>query len=268
MIELLQRVVAWLMNRVRLNRIQQGIHDGVPMIVKRRRPGASIVIWFANRFLVLAGGGICMFVRADEWMDWEDHCAELLYPDRPDVKIGPGQSVTIPEVRGMSLRQLMHGNETNVNALVAAAREVRRVHRLECGYFEAAWSHGDLHLDNVLYDSDANRAVLVDFDTRHESRINQTGRHSDDLKVFLLELFALPDNKWCQRATVFIEEYREASVLNELSRQLFVPLGFAKILWYTRTNCSPTRDIEQRIQILKETILQVAAKAGRSAGTK
>ena len=86
MIDKLQRVVAWLMNRVRVNQIQQSVQDGVSVFVKRRRAGGSIVIWFGNRFLALARSRICMFVRADEWVDWEVHCARLLYPERPAVK--------------------------------------------------------------------------------------------------------------------------------------------------------------------------------------
>ena len=42
------------------------------------------------------------------------------------------------------------------------------------------WQHHDL-------------AVLIDFDTRHELTINAAHRHSDDLKVVLLELLAMPE---------------------------------------------------------------------------
>ena len=35
----------------------------------------------------------------------------LLYPERPAVKIGPGPSVIVPKVCGISLRQLLHRNE-------------------------------------------------------------------------------------------------------------------------------------------------------------
>ena len=56
------------------------------------------------------------------------------------------------EVRGISLRQLLHRNEAVVRAFVAAARELRRVHQIPCSYYQAAWSHGDLHLDNIVYD--------------------------------------------------------------------------------------------------------------------
>ena len=80
MIDKLLRVVAWLMNRVRVNQIQQSVQDGVPVFVKRRRVGGSIVIWFGNRFL-RGASGICMFVRTDEWVDWEVYCAGLLYPE-------------------------------------------------------------------------------------------------------------------------------------------------------------------------------------------
>jgi hypothetical protein len=259
MIDKLQRVVAWLMNRVRVNQIQQGILDGVPVFIKRRRSGGSIVIWFGNRFLTLARSGICMFVRADEWVDWEIHCSGLLYPEQPAVKPGPGPSVIVPRVCGSSLRQLLHRNAAGVNAFVAAARELRRVHQIPCSLYKEAWSHGDLHLDNIVYDPITGRAVLIDFDTRHDFRLSRTQRHSDDLKVMLLELIGLSGEHWREPATALIEEYREASVLNELGRQLIVPRGFAKILWHIRTNGVTTRQAEKRLHSIRMIIQRVAA---------
>ncbi|MBC7967639.1 MAG: hypothetical protein H7Z17_17125 [Fuerstia sp.] len=271
MIELLQQTVAWMMNHVRVNQMQRTIRDGVPVVVKRRRFGGSLMIWFANRFLALADSGICMFERADVWLNWEVHCSRLLYPDRPAVTLGPGHAVNMTEVPGVSLRQMLHRGQTNLKAFVAAAREIRRVHQIQCGIYKAAWSHGDLHLDNILYDSGGDRAVLIDFDTRHELTINSTRRHVDDLKVVLLELLAMPEEQWRQPATVFLEEYADSSVLHELSRQLFVPRGFAKILWYARTNCCSIRKLEPRIQSLRQIVLQVAATtihATRAAGDR
>lgn len=268
MIELLQRAAAWLMNRVRVNQIRQHTLNGIPMFVKRRRTGGSLINWFGNRFLALSGSGICMFVRADKWMNWEVHCASLLYPDRPAVKIGPGHAVNIPEVRGISLRHLLQRKQASVSGFVAAARELRRVHQLQCSIYNAAWSHGDLHLDNILYDSAVDRAVLIDFDTRHELTINATQRHCDDLKVVLLELLAMPEEQWRQPATAFLEEYADSSVLHELSRQLFVPRGFAKILWYTRTNCCSIQRLEPRLQSLREIVLQVAGTTNHSTRTE
>jgi hypothetical protein len=79
--------------------------------------------------------------------------------------------------------------------------------------------------------------------------------------VFLLELISIDDLEWFQMATAFVAEYRESSVLDELSRQLTVPRGFARILWYTRTNCSSIRKTEPRLRCLRETFQQVAAVA-------
>jgi hypothetical protein len=258
MIELVQRVIAWLMNRVRVNQVHRSMRDGVPVFVKRRRAGGQIVVWFANRFLALSRSEVCMFVQADEWTDWEEHCAQLLYPERRGMTVVSGQAVIIPEVPGISLRELLHRDDLDVNkAFILAARELRRVHQIHCSYYKAAWSHGDLHLDNIICDLNAERAVLIDFDTRHEFQISETQRHSDDLKMVLLELIGLSDDKWRQLATAFIEEYREGSTLSELSRRLFVPPGFARVLWYARTNCSSIRRIEPRLQNLREIIHEV-----------
>lgn len=257
MIEWIQRRVAWLMYRVRVNQIQCTRQYGQLKYLKRRRIGGSIAIWYGNRFLALARSGIQMFVRADEWAEWEVHCVRLLYPERPCVEIGSGQTVMIPEVPGISLRRLLQSNEPSVSAFVAAARELRRVHQIPCSYYQSQWSHGDLHLDNILYDSEADCAFLIDFDTRHESQISPTQCHSDDLKVMLLELLALPNEKWQQPASALIEEYRDPAVLGELFRQLDVPRGFARLLWFTRTNCIPTRQIEPRLLVLREIIRRI-----------
>jgi hypothetical protein len=84
----------------------------------------------------------------------------------------------------------------------------------------------------------------------------------------LLELMKLPEEQWCEPATALIEEYRDASILDELSRQLFVPRGFAKILWYVRTYGSATRQVEQRLQTVRTIIQRVASTPSAGAGTQ
>ena len=255
MLEAVQRAAAWLMNRVRVNHVEEGVRDGRAVFVKRRRAGASIVVWFANLFLALAHSGSRMFVRAHEWIAWELHCARLLYPGRPEATAGGDRAVIVPKVCGISARALLRRNDGDpTTALIVAAREVRRVHQIQCSYFNGAWSHGDLHLDNIICDSNAERATLIDFDTRHEPWITPTQRHSDDVKVLLLELIALSSDRWRPLATAFVEEYREPSVLSELDRQLAVPRGFGRLLWYARTLSSSTRRMEPRLQALREII--------------
>src|SRR5260221_11629181 len=108
-----------------------------------------------------------------------------------------------------------------------------------------------------MYDRVSGWAVLIDFDTRHDFRLSRVQRHSDDLKVMLLELIGLSDEQWHRPATALIEEYREGSVLVELGRQLCVPRGFAKVLWHIRTNGCATRQVEQRLQIVRAIIRRV-----------
>jgi hypothetical protein len=138
--------------------------------------------------------------------------------------------------------------------LIFAARELRRVHQIRCSYYESAWSHGDLHLNNIICDLNTGRAILIDFDTRHERRMSQTARHSDDVKAVLLELIGRSDEKWRQWATTFIEEYSQCMVLSALRRQLFVPRGFARLLWYARTNCAPIHRLEPRLRSLRDIL--------------
>jgi hypothetical protein len=261
MIELFQRTIAWLMNRVRVNQVRQSVQDGIPIFVKRRRRGASFAIWLGNLFLRQAQSESRMFVRSREWLDWEVHCIRLLYPEWLGVRVGPAQSLCIPKVSGASLRHLLHAGDLGVSAFILAARELRRVHHIQCHRQQAKWSHGDLHLDNIICDLVAQRAVLIDFDTRHDLRLSQTQRQADDLQLVLLELIGHPQDNWIPQATAVVEEYGDSSVLDELARQLFVPSGFAKILWYTRTNCSPLRRIEPRLQILREIVHRYSSTA-------
>jgi len=261
MIELLLRLIARLMLRIRVNRVERCDREGVPAIIKRRRCCGSVVIVVGNRFLALAQSGVQMFVRTRAWMAWEQHCVGLLYADRPQVLSDPGPSVWVPAMPGTSLRRLLQEGDSCLDAFIAAARELRRAHRMQCCFFGAGWSHGDLHLDNILYDGETNRAFLIDFDTRHKLGIDENRRQADDLKVLLLELIAAPGEAWRSLATAFLNEYREAHLLNELAGQLAVPRGFAKILWHTRTGCRPYREIAPRLRILRETIRQLVPDA-------
>jgi len=255
----LQQITTWLLNRVHVNRIGRCLQNRIPVWIKRRRLGGSLVIWFGNRFLTLARSRIEMFVRAHEWVKWEIHCAQLLYPRRRPVTAGAGPSVILPEVGGTSLRQLIRVGDPGFAPFVAAARELRRAHAISCPRFNGPWSHGDLHLDNVLYDAATDQAVLIDFDTRHDARLGPIQRHADDLKVMLLELVSQPDEHWHDRAAAMLQEYGNSAVLDELDGQLIVPGGFARILWHYRTNGVPTRALQPRLQSLQSIVQRVAS---------
>ena len=251
--ERLQQTAGRLMNRVRVNDVHAAVRDGAPVFVKQRRAGAPVVIWCANIFLALSRSGTCMFLRTSEWTAWETYCVQLLYPERPGARVESGSAVVLPKVEGTSLRAMVRRNDPDVRtALVLAARELRRVHEIPCRHYRAEWSHGDLHLDNVLCDVIGQRATLIDFDIRHEFGVAATLRQCDDVVSVLLELIGGPDDRWLPLASAFIEEYRQPVVLEALSRQLVVPRGFSRWLWYVRTNSAPMKQTEPRLQKLRQ----------------
>lgn len=256
-----QQITAHLMNHVRVNSIQPQIRSGLPVYVKKRRFAGSFVIWCGNTFLSLANSGLQMFVQANQWTQWELHCAQLLYPDRAAPIVHPSGTLVMPEVRGVSLRAMLHAEKLEPKVAQAAAREIRRAHQIQCSVYCGKWSHGDLHLDNILYDAEKNQATLIDFDTRHNVGLDEIKRHADDLKVFLLELVSKSPPKWKEIASYFLQEYEDIEVLRELSRQLVVPRGIARILWYTRTSNCPISLIEPRLQCLNEIVHQVGSLA-------
>lgn len=252
-----QQITAQLLNRVQVNNVRPEIRNDSRVFVKTRRFGGSFVIWCGNRFLSLADSGIHMFVWTRDWIAWELHCIQLLYPDRTATSVRSEKILDMPELCGVSLRELVRSNKLDANAAEAAACEIRRAHLLHCPIYNGGWSHGDLHLGNILFDHELNRATLIDFDTRHEPRLKETTRHADDLKTVLLELISTSATEWNDMAFSFLNAYQNCEVLRELSLQLTVPNGIARIFWHTRTaNCS-LQTIEPRLQSLREIIHQI-----------
>jgi hypothetical protein len=252
------RCSGWLLNRIRVNQVRPAMRDGVRVYIKQRRIGGTLLVWFGNRLLAWADGRMYMFLRVEDWLRWETQCMALLYPHQPAVRAERDRSLVIPALDGISLRVMLdHGNEAVEQAFVLAAREVRRVHGLTSTGYHAPWSHGDLHLDNILCDLSTGRASLIDFDIRHPAAMAPLPRQADDLKAVLLELIGRPDERWRVLASTFITEYGECAVLDELSRQLVVPRGFARVLFHIKTNGAPLSRVRPRLEALRQLIQQV-----------
>jgi hypothetical protein len=265
MLEAAQQLIAAAMTRVHVNRSRETVLNGVPMISKTRRRGAGMVIAGGNLFLALAHSGVRMFVRAPAWIDWERYCTQLLYPQAAPTRAISRRAVGLARIPGTSLRQSLCEGQPLSSALHSAAMEIFRAHQLECPRYRSKWSHGDLHLDNVLYDATTGRAFLVDFDTRHVGNLSSEWRHADDLLVLLLDLLATDGENWRALADAFLEAYPDARVLGELERRLTVPRGFSKILFHTRTGGRPTQQIETRLRELRPMI-RIAAERIANTG--
>jgi hypothetical protein len=163
---------------------------------------------------------------------------------------------------GIHLCEHLKRGTLTLHALEAAAREFRRAHQLWCAEFDDWWSHGDPHLDNVIYDSATNRARLIDFEVAHDRALPAVRRHADDLLVFLQDLIGrVPAEQWLPFALGFINAYGQSEVAAELRRLLFVPNGLAGLWWRLRTENFEHQKLIPRVNALRREL-------GRTLGAK
>jgi len=255
MMNTIQKCLARLMVGVRVNRAWSGTWSEDPVHFKRRRLGGSLTVWLGNLFLRLADSNIEMFVHSSEWAAWEKECYATLYPGLPPVAELPDGCLILPALPGVSLRRLRQ-DEFTAERIAAVAKELMRTHQLHCSYFRGGWSHGDLHLDNVLLDVTTGQVHLIDFDTRHVRCLSHTRRCAEDLLVFLLDLITAETWDWQLLTKTFLQEYDDKDILHALRDQLVVPTGLRKILWLTRTNLRDDSTVKSRLEILQGFICQ------------
>jgi len=237
--------LARLIDAVRVNVTTEIVRDGRRLVVKRRRKGRSAVVACGNVFLALARSNIVMFPSVRAWQAWELHSYALLHGgarraaavgrDAIEVELLPGESLARRLARGPLAPAMM----------AAAARELARAHAL-------AWSHGDPHLGNVLYDDAVDRAYLIDFETRHEPCVSVTARRADDLLVLLMDLMASDASpRWLELVRAFVGAYPAEEPLALVRDRLRPPDGWARVLWRIRTHHRPAEWIRGRATALR-----------------
>jgi hypothetical protein len=243
------------------------VNESIPVTVndrlfwlKRRRFGRSLIIIGGNLFLKFSNSKIWMFAQTRNWQVWEVESYRLLYGLESDIAIVGDDSVRIPNVPGISLKRCLEANTLTPEMLSAAAIEFSRAHGLMMPLLTSEWSHGDPHLENVLYDAETHQAHLIDFETRHQSGLSAIERQADDLLVFLLDLLGRDrSDNWSEMGRVFLQTYANRAVLENLSTRLTLPCGLELVLWKTRTNHISTSLLNDRLATLKQIILNVLA---------
>jgi hypothetical protein len=203
------------------------------------------LIYVGNIFLRWSHSRILMFPQTHAWQQWECDCYRRLYGGGCQP-VGD-DAVLIDPFPGESLRTLLIQNHLTDAAMQAAALEFRRVHELD------GWSHGDPHLDNVLFDG--KRARLIDFETQHLAGLSVEVRQADDLLVLLLDLIGRDSTEsWQRWSQILLRAYDNAEVVQELQNRLIVPKGLELVLWKSRTNTLPGRILRQRINNLNSFV--------------
>jgi hypothetical protein len=240
---------------IKINSITRQMRRGRPMWVKRRRTGSEFIAGAANLFFWLGRSPIRIWVNIEKWQRWELGCFHLLHDDTLQAFAEDPRTVCEDEVPGKNLLEHVNRGTLEPHMLEAAARELRRVHSFWCEEMGDRWSHGDPHLENVIYDRAKDRARLIDFEVIHDKSIPAVVRHADDLLVFLQDLMGrVTAEQWVPFGLCFIDVYDRPEVVVELQKRLFVPGGVAGLWWKLRTQYLKRDELVRRVNALREAL--------------
>jgi len=239
---------------IRINSIERVTHDGAVWMRKKRLPASRVLIPVANAFFRMAGNPV-KILSGVEWHRWEEECFRRLHGhDGFFTRAESGASFS-REMPGTDLSTHLKNESLEAPMLAAAGAELRRAHALECPAFGSAWSHGDPHLGNFIFDPWQNRARLMDFEVRHHVWLGTTERHADDLLVFLQDLIGrIPKERWLPFAMAFLRAYDREEIIATLKPRLSLPGGLTRIWWAVRTTYMPSGELKRRLAELREAL--------------
>jgi hypothetical protein len=248
---------------IKINTIGLEIRDHRLMWVKRRRLGSGLIALFANLFFFLARARIHLWIDLKKWQSWEVTCFRLLYGKTLEAFPEGRRIVCVGVVPGKSLREWVIESTFAIQTIQAAGKELRRAHGLWSNDLGDYWSHGDPHLENLLYDLESDQARLIDFELIHSKSLPALERHADDLLVFLQDLMScVSAEQWVPFSLALIEAYNDPFVLAEVRKQLIVPRGCSAIWWKLRTDYMDRAVMIERIDTLSTALGEYRLTAG------
>ena len=159
------------------------------------------------------------------------------------------------EIPGVNLTTHLDSGTMTPRMAAAAARELQRAHASACDELDGAWSHGDPHIGNFVYDAVTDRARLIDFEVMHHRSLSAEERHADDMLVFLQDMVGrIRADHWLPCASAFIEAYAKREIIALMARRLVVPRGFPRVWWAVRTSWLPRAEMHRRLEMLRGTL--------------
>ncbi|HEX8310017.1 MAG TPA: hypothetical protein VF614_01795 [Chthoniobacteraceae bacterium] len=252
-----------LVERIKINAISKEQRAGRCVWVKRRRRLSRPVMLAANGFFRLAGAPVEALADLRDWREWEVGCFLGLHGDRYVAAVEGPRTVWAEELPGVNLTHHLDTGSLTPRMLTAAALELRRAHEWQCESFSGAWSHGDPHVGNFVYEEAENRARIIDFEVRHCS-LSADDRHADDLLVFIQDLAGrLPSEQWVSSAATFLRAYERPEIVSRLLKLLVLPNGAAGLWWKVRTSFLPSRELLRRLNALRTHLLSASEALGQ-----
>jgi hypothetical protein len=244
---LLRAARQWV-DQIHLNAASRAEHAGRHVMVKRRRRGAGLAFAMANAFFRAAHNPVVAITSRAEWQNWEVDCFQRLHGPEFSAGFADGETVWIDWLPGESLGVALGNGRLSSAMLESAALELRRAHAQQCPHYQGAWSHGDPHLGNFLYDEKEGRARLIDFEVRHLRHLSAEERHADDLLVVLQDVCGrCRAEDWPVLASAFVNAYGRPEIVARLRAKLRVPSGVPRLWWAVRTTWLPRAELERRL---------------------
>ncbi|MEQ1860671.1 MAG: hypothetical protein ABMA13_12115 [Chthoniobacteraceae bacterium] len=242
-------------DRIKINTLHRHQTDGRAVWSKRRRRSAPLVIAMANGFFRIANNPVTILTEPRSWHGWEIASMRALHGAEFRAWSGANGTLWTDELPGRSISAHLDEGTATGQMFMAAARELRRAHAIECAQFGGGWSHGDPHSGNVIFDETARRARLLDFEVRHLGAIPADARHADDVLVFLQDtLGRLPRDRWLELATTFVAAYARPEITARLVERLMAPRGMATVWWAVRTTYLAPAEVAGRLEALREAL--------------
>jgi tRNA A-37 threonylcarbamoyl transferase component Bud32 len=221
MSEAAARALAHAIARVAVNRVSR---DG-DRWVKRRLAGSTMLIAPGNLYLQRAGH-FTMIASAEAWARREVEVHHALY-GASHAGFGRNHAIWVAHVPGDSLTELVERESPHVQpAIRAAGIELRRAHSTTTR--NSLFSHGDLHLSNIVYSATDRRARLLDFETQHTPHVGVHARHADDLVCLALDCAgkapsqARAEQHWQDLLAGYLEAGSALAVTHEVAANLAV----------------------------------------------
>jgi hypothetical protein len=244
-----------LVDQIKINQLRRRQYAGRWHWFKKRRTGATAVIGLANRFFRFVGNPVVILGQPGEWIAWERGCLAMLHGDQFSALVDENGAWGVEEFPGKSISEHLRNGTATLEMAKASARELSRAHELSCDLLPGGWSHGDPHTGNFVYDPVENRARLMDFEVRHDARLDAVHRHADDLLVFLQDtLGRMPRDEWLVWARAFVAAYDRPSITVHLLDRLAEPRGVARLWWAIRTTYLEPRELNRRLAELKAVL--------------
>ena len=249
-----------LVDCIKINALTREARDGRPVWIKRRRAAAGPILTLANCFFDAVGNPVQALRDTAVWQRWEVDCFLHLHGDAYRAFRCGDRAVGADELPGCSLSDHLDGGTLSVGMLATAGRELRRAHALRCDEFGAAWSHGDPHSGNFIFNADEDRARLIDFEVMHRTSVSADERHADDLLVFLQDMMGrITADRWLPSACAFLNAYGRPEIIALMAKRFVLPRGLARLWWSVRTTYLARPEMARRIAELHTALPSLAA---------